>query len=116
MRPCDKRRIAVKQDGTGFWLGADYRMGASLIKAQGVQNKIDNTTVGNAVAAGQSAKTNAYGVGYQYDFSKRTALYAMATRFQNRGIARFDSAIPSGLTAAGDLSFNQIAPGMRHFF
>jgi len=58
MRPCDKRRIAVKQDGTGFWLGADYRMGASLIKAQGVQNKIDNTTVGNAVAAGQSAKTS----------------------------------------------------------
>jgi len=113
----DKRNIAAKQNGTGFWVGGDYRLGSSLFKAQWVYNKLDNTTASYAVAAGQTAKTNAFGLGYQYDFSKRTSLYTAATRFQNKGnVARFDTSIPSGLTAAGDLNFTQFALGVRHAF
>jgi predicted porin len=116
VRGDDKRNIAVKQNGTGYWLGGDYRLGASLFKAQWVSNKLDNTTTGYAVAAGNTAKTNAYALGYQYDFSKRTALYTSFARFQNTGVARFASSVPAGLTTAGDLSINQFALGMRHSF
>ncbi len=117
IRGDDKRNIAVKQNGTGFWLGGDYRLGANLLKAQWVYNKLDNTTSGYAIAAGTTAKTNAFGLGYQYDLSKRTALYAAATRFENKGnVARFDTSVPSGLTAAGDLNFTQVALGVRHSF
>jgi predicted porin len=116
MRGDDKRKIAVKQDGTGYWLGGDYRLGASLFKAQWVHNKLDNTTAGYAVANGKDTKSNAYALGYQYDFSKRTAVYTSATRFQNTGVARFATSIPAGLTTAGDLNITQIALGVRHSF
>ena len=112
----DKRNIAVKQSGQGFWVGGDYRIGASLLKAQYVYNKLDNTGAGYAIVSGNTAKTNAYGLGYQYDFSKRTSLYTSATRMQNKGVARFDTSIPAGLTAAGDLSINQYVLGLRHSF
>ncbi len=112
----DKRNIAVKQSGQGFWVGADYRIGASLLKAQYVHNKLDNTGAGYAIVSGNTAKTNAYGLGYQYDLSKRTSVYTSATRMQNKGVARFDTSIPAGLTAAGDLSINQYVLGIRHSF
>jgi predicted porin len=114
----DKRNIAVKQDGTAFWLGGDYRVGPNLFKLQWVHNKVDNSTTGYAVAAGKTVKNNSYGVGYQYDLSKRTALYTDLTRFQNTGVARFDSAISgiSGVTSGTDLSFTQFALGVRHMF
>jgi len=114
----DKRNIAVKQSGKAFWLGGDYRLGPNLFKVQWVQNKVDNTTTSYAVAAGKSVKNNSYGVGYQYDLSKRTALYTDLTRFQNKGVARFDSAMSgiSGVTSGTDLSFTQFALGVRHMF
>jgi predicted porin len=71
---------------------------------------------------GQNNKTNAYGLGYQYDFSKRTALYAAVTRFQNdsnagtSGLGRFNGPIPAGLTAAGDANLTEFTAGIRHVF
>jgi predicted porin len=112
----DKRAIAVKQSGTGYWLGGDYTLGANIFKAQWVHNKLDNTTTSYAVASGKSVKNNSYGVGYQYNLSKRTAVYTDLTRFQNTGVARFDSSIPSGVTSGTDLNFTQFALGVRHSF
>jgi predicted porin len=110
----DKRSIAstLLHDGRGFWLGGDWRIGANLLKAQWVNNKVDNNEVG-----AKDSKTNAYGLGYQYDFSKRTALYSSATRFQNTGdgLGRFNSSI-SGLTTTTDKSLTEVAIGVRHSF
>ena len=110
----DKRAIAstLQHDGRGFWLGGDYRIGQSLIKAQWVNNKIDNNAVG-----AKDAKLNAFGLGYQFDFSKRTSLYTSATRFQNTGdgLGRFNSSI-SGLTTTTDKNLTEIALGVRHSF
>ncbi len=70
----------------------------------------------NAVGA-KDAKLNAFGLGYQFDFSKRTALYTSATRFQNTGdgLGRFNSSI-AGLTTTTDKSLTEIAVGVRHAF
>ncbi len=110
----DKRSIAdsAKHDGTGFWLGGDYRLGANLFKAQWVYNKVDNNATG-----AKDSKVNAYGLGYQYDFSKRTALYTSATRFQNTGdgLGRYNSSI-SGLTTVNDKSLTEVLLGVRHSF
>ena len=110
----DKRAIAstLLHDGRGFWLGGDYRVGQSLFKAQWVNNKIDNNAVG-----AHDAKLNAYGLGYQFDFSKRTALYTSATRFINSGdgTGRFNSSI-SGLTTATNKNLTEVAFGVRHSF
>ena len=110
----DKRNIAstLQHDGRGFWLGGDYRVGQSLFKAQWVNNEIDNNAVG-----AKDAKLNAFGLGYQFDFSKRTALYTSATRFQNTGdgLGRYNSSI-SGLTTTTDKSLTEVALGVRHSF
>jgi len=110
----DKRAIAdsLQHDGRAFWLGGSYRAGQNLFKAQWVQNKIDN----NAAGATDS-KLNAFGLGYQYDFSKRTSLYASGTHFQNKGdgLGRYNSSI-AGLTTATDKNINEFALGVRHSF
>jgi predicted porin len=110
----DRRSIAstLQHDGRGFWLGGDYRVGANLFKAQWLNNKVENNAAG-----AKDSKLNAYGVGYQYDLSKRTALYSSATRFQNSGdgLGRYNSSI-SGLTTVTDKSLTEVALGMRHSF
>jgi len=99
-------------DGEGFWLGGDYRMGNHLFKTQWVQNKQTHLS---------DSTTNAYGLGYQYDFTKRTALYSWLTRFQNGsnaggGLGRYNTSIPTGLTTVGDDNLTEFTVGFRHFF
>jgi predicted porin len=87
----DKRPANL--DGKGFWIGADYTLGRNVVRAQWVQSKPEKTTVG---------KTNAYGLGYEFDFSKRTNLYSSISRFQNSGsgLGRIGGPTPAGLTVA----------------
>jgi predicted porin len=110
----DKRSIAAtaQHDGRGFWLGGDYRVGQNLFKAQWVNNEVDNNAVG-----ARDSKLNAFGAGYQFDFSKRTALYSSATRFVNSGdgLGRYNSSI-TGLTTATNKNLTEIAVGVRHSF
>ena len=61
-----------------------------------------------------------FGVGYQYDFSKRTAMYTSLSRFVNTGFVgantgRYNGSI-NGLTTASDHSLSEFALGMRHSF
>lgn len=105
----DDRSVA-NVDGTGYWLGGDYRVGASTFKAQYVQSKLQGSGDG---------KTQALGVGYQYDLSKRTALYSSLTRFKNEGVgyaARSAAAVPAGLTATGQGNITEFVSGIRHSF
>ena len=117
MKGDDKRDVVevAKHDGRGIWFGSDYRVGASLFKAQWINNEIDNNAVGVA-----DSKTNAFGVGYQYDFSKRTAVYTSLSRFVNTGFVgantgRYNGSI-AGLTTANDHSLSEFALGVRHSF
>jgi len=103
-------RSAADADGQGFWVGGDYRFGQQLVRAQFVQNKAKNVNEG---------KTRAFGVGYQYDLSKRTNLYTAVTRFKNEGdgyVDRWASAVPAGLTTAGDRDITEFTAGIRHSF
>ena len=117
MKGDDKRKVAevAKHDGRGIWLGTDYRVGANLFKAQWINNQIDNNAAG-----AKDGKTNAFGVGYQYDFSKRTAVYTSLSRFVNTGFVgantgRYNGSI-NGLTTATDHSLSEFALGVRHSF
>ena len=107
MKVNDKRPASL--DGQGFWIGGDVREGQNLARMQWVQSKPLNTTVG---------KTNAYGVGYQFDFTKRTDLYTSLTRYSNSGtgLGRTAGSIPAGLTVVGDTSVNEFVLGVRHAF
>ncbi|WP_158218266.1 porin [Roseateles puraquae] len=104
-------RSVANQDGKGYWLGASYRLGQHQFKGQYVESK-------NAGAL-PDGKTQAFGVGYQYDLSKRTALYSSVTRFKNDGIGYVDRAagtIPVGLTDANNRNLTEFVAGIRHSF
>ncbi|MBV8034798.1 porin [Roseateles sp.] len=104
-------RSMADRDGKGYWLGASYRMGQHLFKGQYVESK-------NAGALADG-KTQAFGVGYQYDLSKRTALYSSVTRFKNDGVgyvSRAAGTIPVGLIDANDRNLTEVVAGIRHSF
>jgi predicted porin len=81
-----------------------------VFKAQFLQNKAKQ---------GEDNRTNAYGVGYQYNFSKRTALYSSLTFFDNgtgTGEGRFNAVVPKGLTTTADNDITEFMLGVRHAF
>ena len=103
-------RGSAGADGNGYWLGGDYRWGRNLVKLQYLASKAKGSNDG---------KTQALGVGYQFDLTKRTALYSTLTRFRNEGAGyqdRWASAVPAGLTAAGDRNITEVVAGIRHVF
>ncbi|SFM87873.1 porin [Variovorax sp. OV329] len=103
-------RSPANQDGNGWWVGADYRLGTSLVKIQYVVNRpkyIDN------------ARTEGLGVGYEYSLSKRTTLYTGLTYFRNQegaGLGRASFSIPSGITSTTENDLTQWIGGMRFTF
>lgn len=107
----DKR--AADQDGRGGWLGGEWRMGKHTLRAQYVLNKpkfgVDN-------------ETKAFGVGWGYELSRRSQLYASLTRFSNDGqagsggLGRFNASLPAGVTRVGDNSLSEVVLGFRHSF
>ena len=107
----DKR--PADEDGRGYWAGAEYTWSRNTVRAQWLQNR---------PRYGTENRTNAFGVGYQYDLSKRTAVYSSITRFKNDanagagGLGRYSAVIPSGLTRPGDTNLTEVVAGMRHSF
>lgn len=102
-------RNATDVDGEGYWVGGSWRTGANLFKAQYVLNKLKDG----------DGKTQAFGVGYQYDLSKRTALYSSLTQFKNEGDGyanRWATSMPAGLTSASDRDVTELVAGVRHSF
>ncbi|MGL4573437.1 MAG: porin [Burkholderiaceae bacterium] len=99
-------------DGKGFWVGGEYRFGTNLVRLQYVDNNPEGSDNGS----------KALGVGYQYDFSRRTAFYSSLTQFRNEtnagsgGLGRWHSSLPTGLTAVGDNDVTELAIGVRHTF
>jgi predicted porin len=101
------------QDGKGYWVGGEIRLtSGNLVRLQYVENNPE----------GEDNKSRALGLGYQYDFSRRTAFYTSITRFRNEtnaganGLGRWHSTLPTGLTIAGDNNITEFAAGVRHSF
>lgn len=103
-------RTAKNVDGRGYWVGGDYLFGdVHTVKAQYVVSTLKEG----------DGKTKAFGVGYQYDLSKRTALYSSLTRFENEGANyenRWAAEAPSGLFSATDRNLTEFVAGVRHTF
>lgn len=104
-------RNTTDADGQGYWIGGDYRFGPHLVKAQWVESKAENVNTG---------KTQALGAGYQFDLSRRTAIYTSLTHFKNEGTAgyanRWATSLPAGLTNADERDITEFALGIRHTF
>lgn len=104
---------AANEDGRGYWLGGDYRLGAHLVRAQ---------YIANDPRRGSDNKTQGFGVGYQFDISKRTSVYGALARYANQsnagtnGLGRWTSSVPAGLTSAGSNDISELAAGIRHSF
>jgi predicted porin len=106
----DDRSVA-NADGEGYWLGGSYRLGSHLFKTQYVESKNKQALF--------DGKTQAFGVGYQYDLSKRTSLYSSLTQFKNDGggyVARAATSLPAGAVSASDRDLTEFAAGIRHSF
>jgi predicted porin len=91
---------------TSTSLGLSAPLGFGLLKAQYIR-------------ANQGGPVNAddawlLGLGYQYDLSKRTALYATAARLSNRGAGRFVLSPPAAVRGGERSSGYEF--GMRHSF
>ena len=92
-------------------IGVNVPMGPGSIRALWATSKGSGGTLSADGADNQASKL---ALGYVYDLSKRTALYATATRIKNRGGAAFTfapgAALANGSTSTGyDL-------GIRHMF
>ncbi|MEQ6436828.1 porin [Comamonas sp. w2-DMI] len=70
-----------------------------------------HANLGHAGKAGGQARTQAlqWTLAYNYHFSKRTKLYALYTRLDNRAGAHY-------LTGEDGVGFSSVALGMRHYF
>jgi len=103
-------RAAAAAEGQGGWVGGDYRLGRNQFKVQYLVSTAKGTDDG---------RTQALGLGYQFDLTKRTSLYSSVTRFRNEGATyanRWASAMPEALTSAGDRHVTELVAGIRHVF
>ena len=80
-------------------IGATSKVFGSWLRAQGAGDTIAaNSAIGITAAA-----MNVYSIGYQYDFTKRTNLYAYASQVQNYAMV-------------DQLKSTVLGVGMRHQF
>jgi predicted porin len=91
-------------------VGAVATWGAHELKASWVKADLSGRVGATAIDANDASH---WGVGYVYNFSKRTAFYATAARVSNDGAARY--AI-EGTAGPGGSSSRSYEAGIRHRF
>ena len=104
-------RNPMNIDGNATLLGGGYTFGASTVLVQVQRMELDNLS-------GPSKRGTVLSLAYQYELSKRTALYAGYARVNNNESAQFavvaaDPAFPAGAKGADP---NVFAVGIRHRF
>jgi predicted porin len=103
------------------WLiGARMPFGASTVKASYGESDIDRGTAGG-LSALNGAKAKQFAIGYQYDLSKRTALYANYSALENDAGLSYTASTsgpPAGLPSNGLNGFKSTGYefGVRHAF
>lgn len=102
----ERTRVAsVRYTNDALHLGGIYAVGAGLVK-------VSYTRADLKPASGAAQKANMLAVGYQHNFSRRTALYAQYARIDNNSAGIFDLGRP--VNPGGTSSGAQI--GVRHRF
>lgn len=98
-----------ERDQTNLMVGATYGFGANTLKA----------TYGKVTSDGTDRDASQFAFGYQYDLSKRTAIYGTLARVNNDGSAtagaRFSVGSGPTLQAGGQTSTGYNV-GVRHTF
>ena len=99
---------------TKAWLlGLNYNIGAGMVRAGFGRKTPDNVLNSPAIA-----KTKQFSLGYDYNLSKRTALYGTYAFLKNQKSETF-SVSANGLgiaTPAGGKNQNALTVGIRHAF
>ena len=104
------KQAASKQ--TNLMLSTSVNVGSSEIKASLIQANLAGRVGATVVDANDAQQI---GLGYVYNLSKRTALYATAARISNDGVATF--VVPGGPAGiAGGKSSSGYEAGVRHIF
>jgi len=97
-------------DAASWTLGAHYRVGAGRIMAS--INHVNDKTAYDADAT-------QYAVGYDYDLSKRTDIYTVASVINNKNSAQYApgaASAPGGFTATAGDRAHAFQIGIRHRF
>jgi predicted porin len=98
-------------------VGASVPVGASTFRAGYV--RVDAKGTNNAGKSVDADDANQFAVGYQYDLSKRTALYSTYAQIKNKGAAKYAVAGGSATSApniAGGQKSQGFEAGIRHSF
>ena len=101
---------AFKQDADAMHVGYRLSLGVNTIYV--AYSRFDDKRPANA-------DTSSYGLAYSYAFSKRTDLNAVATRFNNTGLAQAapgGAGYLGGVTRAAGVDSTSLALGLRHRF
>ena len=105
----------------GYLLGASVPVGPGLIRASYAEVR---TNEGAAGVTGENPLARKLSLGYVYNLSKRTALYATVARVNNRNDAAYTGALSSAISTgstgyvAGDVARSSTGYdfGIRHAF
>jgi predicted porin len=103
------KRDFLNRDQKTYLVGGTLAFGQSTLKASYVNSK--GTQGSNAT----DFDAKLFGLGYQYDLSKRTALYGSYGNLKNDGSSRFTIGNGPALTASNQKS-SGLAVGVRHSF
>lgn len=107
---------ALRRDS--FYASATWQLGAGAVKAgytHAGQGKGPAGAKVGFIAAGDDTGSSQWTVGYDYAFSKRTAVYAYASRIDNQARAAYDFAINPLGVGQGEKP-HVVALGVRHNF
>lgn len=103
---------------TAWYVSATYRTGRGVIKAaygRASDGRGGATETVGAVRSGRATGAAQFSLGYDYELSSRTTLFALASRFENRRDATYDFAI-NDVGATRGSHVRLIALGMKHTF
>ena len=109
------RGLAGPTDSTAYHLGGSWRLGNGTL--YGVYNWATDTA--RSAWATQDAKAQHFGVGYIYDFSRRTQLYTVLAFLKNSDQARMSlssAGYTTGWTSAAGEDASAFQLGIRHNF
>lgn len=101
-----------------YYLSATWQIGAGSLRATYTHAGTGQGPAGSKVgfiAAGADTGSQQWTLGYDYALSKRTGLYAYASRINNQARAAYDFAINSLGVGAGEKP-HVFAAGIRHSF
>ncbi len=109
----DSQNVNVVDDRSEIFFGGTYAFGAGELRASYAQGKVDSVADSTA---------RHYSLGYLYNLSKRTALYAAVQEIDNPDNLAYRTtgftfdAIDGGLAAGAGVKARAVAVGLRHRF